>query len=313
MNDLSKGIDTRWNRSGNDGHRQLKSDAIGQVFEQRLKDSDQIDTKDTIWGAVVGDVGPCSQASRYHRDAIHFVLTQTSNIRLSATNSSVHSTSHSDLTARRIHRGRVIVTMAESPLFIIPVEILEKIFQSLFSVPDSEIWLDYDPNIRARIDYQPPLSILRTCKQMAETGKRALRSNMQDCQLILQLYDFASRTPRIRSFLEQYGELFEDLEVYSFPRCPDTEPLAYLINIKQITLCCGVLSLRHHRPLYARLDAMDDLELDASWGWLWLSRHPDLSAWILKAKTCYLPGHDLSIQIRTDAHWLQDQGYTLVR
>ena len=72
--------------------------------------------------------------------------------------------------------------MAESPLLIIPVEILEKIFQSLFSVPDSEIWLDYDPNIRATSDYQPPLSILRTCKRMAEIGKIALRSNIQDCQ-----------------------------------------------------------------------------------------------------------------------------------
>ena len=203
--------------------------------------------------------------------------------------------------------------MVESLLFIIPVEILEKIFQSLFSVPDSEIWLDYDPNIRATIDYQPPLSILCTCKQVAEIGRRALQSNMQHCQLIVQLYDRASRTPRIRSFLEQYGELFEYLEVYSFPRCPDTEPLACLSNIKQITLRSGVLSLRHHRPLYNRLDAMDDLELDASWGSLWLSRHPHLSAWILEAKSCYPQGHDLCIQVQTEAHWLQDQDHTLVR
>ena len=73
MNDLSKEIEICENRNGDGGHRLLKSDAVGQVFEQRLQDSDQIDTNDTMGRAVLGNRVRCSQTPRHHRDAIHFV------------------------------------------------------------------------------------------------------------------------------------------------------------------------------------------------------------------------------------------------
>ena len=57
VNDLSKDIGICEKRNGGGGYRLLKSDAVGQVFEQRLQDSDWIDTNDTMGRAVVGDGG----------------------------------------------------------------------------------------------------------------------------------------------------------------------------------------------------------------------------------------------------------------
>lgn len=136
---------------------------------------------------------------------------------------------------------------------------------------------------------------------------------MQDCELCVADYDRASCNPRLLLFLEQYGEPFKRLEVYLYSRCPDTDSLAYLVNIKQITLCSEDLSLRHHWPIFDKLHAMDDLELGRSLWPLWLSQHTHANAWLRKAQSYYTRGHDLFIRVQIDIQWPQDQTYNLVR
>ena len=94
--------------------------------------------------------------------------------------------------------------MTKSPILSMPADILEKIFKPLFYAPEFRIRSTQWYAFRAVISYQPPLSIMRTSKQVADTVKRALRSSMQDGRLLMDSHDASPLSPHALSFLKQY-------------------------------------------------------------------------------------------------------------
>ena len=143
----------------------------------------------------------------------------------------------------------ITTTMTESPLLTMPTEILEKVLKSLFSVPDSEICLGQNDNPTTAVSYQPPVSILRTCKQLGHVGIKVLKSSIADCRLSLFMNEPAASesssdesdsedetfTPHCVPFLRQYGKLFRSVHIIRKP-CSGIELLfEHLVNIEIIT------------------------------------------------------------------------------
>ena len=145
---------------------------------------------------------------------------------------------------RGIERSRTIATMSKSPLLTIPAEILEHILKPLFSFPDAEICLGLDDKPRATVSYRPPLSILRTCKQLCDVGMRVLQSSIADCRLSLSITKPAAFTPHCVPFLKQYGKLFRSVHItQSISICFNIgQSFEHLTNIKDVEFsfceCC---------------------------------------------------------------------------
>lgn len=130
--------------------------------------------------------------------------------------------------------------MTESALLALPVEVLEKIFEPLFSVPDSEIYLGHDNEPTAAVGYRPPLSILSTCKQAGAVGTRILQSSIADCRLSLFMNEPTAFTPHCVSSLRQYGQLFPSVHIIERDFCFGIELLfEHLVGIEDITFSFG--------------------------------------------------------------------------
>ena len=205
--------------------------------------------------------------------------------------------------------------MTDSPLITLPVEILEKILEALFSVPDSEICLGQDNDPIAAVGYQPPLSILRTCKQAGAVGTRVLQSSIADCRLVLWMTTPAAFTTHCVPFIKQYGKLFKSVHIV-----PDVSYFAigrlfkHLVNIEDITFPLGQWWFAESQvAVNSGWLSLDDSELQKH---LWQPSMPmirRIAPYVTKLQSAYPRIDELVVRVAVCITFEKDIDHRLVK